>query len=136
MRNRIILALLAASSLLTNISPAFAKPFQLGSGLVELQEVTPLVEVYYRAMRFNRASNQWNFELTLRNTGLTPLSGPVVVMVDVATNSSGAIAPDGHDDQGKAWYDCSALIPAGGLGTGMESAPRTLALGMAVGVPH
>jgi RHS repeat-associated protein len=113
-----------------------AKLFQLSSGTIDLKDVSPTVEVYYQSMRFNRAKQQWNFDLTVRNTAVSPLTGPVVVLADGFTNTTGLLAPDGRDEQGKAYVDITSLIPSGGLLTGQSSAMRTLTLGVSSGAPN
>ena len=118
-------------------SPVLAeeKAFTLGGTNVTLQEVSATTEVYFQTMRLNRALNQWNFELKVRNTATRTLTGPVVVVFEAVTNATGPLSPDGVDDTGKPWVDMSAKISASGLLAGQESQPRTLALGVKSGSP-
>jgi RHS repeat-associated protein len=115
--------------------PALARPFVIGGQTVELAEVSATVEAYFGSMRLNQPANQWNFDLRLRNTAVAPLAGTVVVVVESSQNTSGALSPDGRTEDGKAWFDVSSLLPAGGLATGQTSAARTLALGITSGSP-
>ena len=66
----------AAVLLLLLTTVAEAKVFQLATGQADLQDVSATVEVYFKSMRLNRAANQWNFDLVLRNTALTPNGAP------------------------------------------------------------
>ena len=111
--------------------------FPLGETSVRLQEVTANVGVYFYSMRLDRGANVWNLEVSITNTSSRPLSGPIVLMVDSFSGTSGMRQPDGltSDTPGKAFYDLSLLTPAEGLAAGQGSARRTLIMGVSTGSP-
>jgi hypothetical protein len=78
-------------------------------------------------MRFNRASNLWNFELTLRNTALRRSLDRSSSWWTSTTNTSGAVARMATTI--KASLGMTARVnPRRRLVTGLESSSRTLAL--------
>ena len=91
-------------------NPAYAEDrvFTRGGTNVVLTDVSSSTEVYFLSMRFNRAMNQWNFELQVRNTAVAPLSSPTFVVFESITNATGPITTDGTDSTGKPWIDFSA----------------------------
>lgn len=138
MRSPVFKFLAVVGVLLLLAMPAAAqsqKTFRLGGNDVVLQDVSPTVEVYFQSMRLNRALNQWNLEIKLRNTAVRPLTGPVVVLFESVTNATGPLSPDGRDGSGKPWFDLSSRLPALGLDAGQSSLTRTLALGVTTGSP-
>lgn len=127
-------ALCALLPLLATLLVAFAaaaqqKTFILRGASLTLQEATADVDVFFSAMRFNRVSNVWNFEVTLTNHSPRQVSGPIVLLVDSFTGTSGPILPDGVDENAKAFYDLSAMVPSANLAPAGRSLPRTLTLG-------
>ena len=109
-----------------------AREFVLGGAHFELREVTRDVDVYFTSMRLNRALNQWNVEVTLSNRTAQPLNGPLVLVVDSFSGTSGPLAADGSS-AGQSFYDLGAQSAGGRLPAGGQTVPRTLALGFVAG---
>lgn len=105
--------------------------FSLQGTALRLQDLSSEAEVFFQSMRFNRASNVWNVEVTVRNKGTRELNGPIVLSIESASGTPGPIAPDGIGDgsPGKPFYDLTALGQNGLLAPGQTSRPRTLTLG-------
>lgn len=103
--------------------------FVLNDVSVTLVEVTPDAAVYFTSMRLNRALNVWNVEVTISNRSSATLSGPLVLLVDAFSGTSGPQGTDGAADGGKGFYDVSARISSRGLASGQKTSPRTLTLG-------
>lgn len=101
---------------------------------IALREVTGEAQVYFSSMRWNRASNEWNVEVTIRNTGSQTLPSPLVVYIESWSGTSGLLQPDGQDGA-KPYYSLSAQTPVFGLAAGASSQPRTLRLGQGAGSP-
>src|SRR5207237_1101610 len=57
-------------------SAAADKTFLLEGNSIRLQDVSSEVEVYFQAMRFNRAAGVWDVEAILTNTGTRTLRTP------------------------------------------------------------
>ncbi len=106
---------------------AAAREFPLGGVTLDLQEVTTNLDVYFTAMRFNRAANEWDVEVTLSNKASATFSGPVVLLVDRFTGTSGALRPDGVS-AGQAFFDLSPQLTHNALAAAGQTQPRTLAL--------
>jgi len=107
---------------------AQAHQFKLGDVTVDLQEVTTNVDVYYSAMRFNRAASEWDVDVTVSNKSALTISTPLVYLVESFTNTSGPLRPDGVSTN-QAYYDLSGQVPVGVLAPGTVSGPRTLGFG-------
>jgi RHS repeat-associated protein len=105
------------------------KTFVLEGANLTLQDATADVDVFFSSMRFNRALNVWNFEVSLTNHSTRQWSGPVVLSVDSFTGTTGPVLPDGVDGTGKAFYDLSPTVADGNLVTGIRSSARTLTIG-------
>ncbi len=105
-----------------------AYQFKLGDVSVDLQEVTTNVDVYFTAMRFNRAADEWDVDVTVSNKSALTISAPLVYLVDSFTGTSGPLRPDGVSTN-LSYYDLSGQIPSGVLAPGTVSAARTLGLG-------
>lgn len=105
------------------------RTFRLNDTDLTLAEVTPEADVYFRSMRLNRALNVWNVEVTVSNKVGRLLSGPVVLLVDAFSGTTGAQQPDGTTTDGKGYFDLSALAGDGALNPGEVTVPRTLTLG-------
>jgi len=103
--------------------------FLLNDVSVTLVEVTPDASVYFTSMRLNRALNVWNVEVTISNRSSATLSGPVVLLVDSFSGTSGPQGTDGAADGVKGFYDVSAQISGRGLVPSQKSSPRTLTFG-------
>jgi RHS repeat-associated protein len=106
--------------------------FALSGVTVELQEVTTNLDVYFSAMRWNRISNEWDADVVLSNKSATPISGPLLFLVDSFSGSTGPLRPDGVSTN-KSFYDFSGQIPNGTLGSSQSSVPRALGIGYVPG---
>ncbi len=133
-RRRTALFLLSVICLAAGTARADLRQFSLGSTSLTLEEVTTNTAVYYTSMRLNRALNAWNVEVTLSNRSTRALSGPLVLLVDSATGTSGLQKSDGMSG-GQAFVDLTPQIAGGILMPGETSAPRTLTLGRTSGTP-
>jgi RHS repeat-associated protein len=103
--------------------------FTLNGTELTLAEVTPEADVYFRSMRLNRALNVWNVEVTVSNKAARVLSGPVVLLLDGFSGTTGLQSPDGTTTDGKGFLDLSAEAGDGALAPGEVTVPRTLTLG-------
>lgn len=121
---------LATSALAEN------KSFPLGGTNAVLQDASE-AGILFTAMRFNRAIDAWNVDVTLTNGSATLLQGPFVLLVDHYAGTTGPIQPDGTDPSNptNAWYDFTPLAPGSLLATGDRSGDRTLTLGLTNGNP-
>src|SRR5262245_28892576 len=99
-----------------------------------LQDVSTNAQVYYSAMRFNRASHVGNAAVMRRYTGSTELSGAVVLYVESWTGTSGLLKPDAMDGA-KPYFDLANSLSSNSLAAGQSTAPRTLTLGFSSGSP-
>lgn len=109
-------------------SLAAERTFQLGGQSMVLEDVSDQAPVYFRSMRLNRVLNVWNVEATVTNLGGAALNGPLVLLVESFTNTSGLLVADGSAD-GKTFLDLSAQLGNGALSQGEGSVARTLTLG-------
>lgn len=103
------------------------RSFQIGGVTLNLEEVTEHTGVYYSSMRFNRALNAWNVEVTVSNRSARAISGPVLLLVQNVTGSSGVIAPDGNSAYGP-FYDLTPRIQGSTLFGSQSSLARTLTI--------
>lgn len=103
--------------------------FTLGGVEVTLVDVTPSASVYFKSMRLNRALNVWNVELLVSNRSTLNIEGPVVVLVDSFTGTTGLQGADGVAGGGKSFIDLSAQISGRNLSPGETTSTRTLTLG-------
>jgi RHS repeat-associated protein len=104
------------------------RTFPLNEGSVRLVDVSPEADVYLRSMRLNRALNVWNVEVTVSNKVARPMPGPLVLLVQSFTNTTGPEEPDG-DSEGAPFFELTAYTLRGFLAPGEVTAPRTLTLG-------
>lgn len=111
------------------------QPFQIGSRSILLEDVSTDTAVYYTSMRLNRAQNAWNVEVTVSNKSDRVLSGPLVLLVDGFSGTSGPLQTDGAVLNGKQFIDLSAKLGNSSFAPSRTTAPRTLALGMGNGSP-
>lgn len=109
-----------------------ARPFTFNGVTLDLQEVTTNVDVYFTSMRLNRGVNQWNVDITLSNKVAQAISGPVVLLVDSFSGTSGPLGADGTSSNA-FYFDFSSQLPQGILLSGGKSALRTIALGYTAG---
>jgi hypothetical protein len=104
------------------------RSFTLNEVSVRLVDVSPEADVYFRSMRLNRALNVWNVEVTVSNKVARPIPGPLVLLVQSFTNTTGPEEPDG-DSEGAPFFELTAYTLRGSLAPGEVTAPRTLTLG-------
>ncbi len=128
-----LLALLAPFFFLTGPAASEARAqdelaFTLGDASFTLIDVTPNTAVYFTSLRLNRALNVWNIDVTLSNRSAATVVGPMVLLVDSVSGSSGVQAADGVTG-GKAFFDFSPGLSERGLKPGDQAGPRTLTLG-------
>lgn len=101
---------------------------------IVLQDVTPQADVFYSGMRFNRASNVWNVEVTVRNKTVLPIATPLVLYVESWSGTAGLMNPDGLDAT-KPYFDLANFVSANTLAAGQSTAARTLTLRSGSGTP-
>lgn len=106
--------------------------FQVAGRSQAFEDVSAQVDVAFSAMRWNRSRQVWQAEATLRNTGATPLSGPLLVAIMGATGTSGVRdldnavnAPAGEPP----FLDFTSSLAGGALAPGASTTPRLLSLG-------
>lgn len=132
-RNRINFTSIAALFLMVAVGLSAAeKVFTIGGAQVSLQDLSGDVMPNFAAMRFNRALNIWNVDLSLANGSQNSLQGPFIVVVDSYSGTSGPLHQDGFDESQppKAFYDFSATVANGTLAAGGKSGVRTIGLGV------
>jgi RHS repeat-associated protein len=126
-------------ALLIGLLPACNLPayqFALSGIPFELQEVTTNLDVYFSAMRFNRVSNEWDVDFVVSNKSSATFSGPLLLLVDNFSGTTGPLRPDGVSTN-KAFYDLTGQLPTGALNRAQRSTLRTLGLGFLAGQsPH
>lgn len=103
------------------------RTFQLSGVPMVLQEVSGTTEIYYSAMRFNRVSNVWNVEMSVKNSGTVALQSPLVLQVTEITGSPGLVGGEGTGEGTLPYFDLSGKITER-LMPGGSSAPMTLTL--------
>lgn len=103
--------------------------FTLDGAAVRLDEATNEVGVLFQAMRFNRATREWNVEVALTNTATRVIHGPFVVLIDGFSGTPGPVQPDGFDERQKPFYNMTATVSDGVLSAGGRSDLRTIVLG-------
>ena len=113
------------------------RTFTLQGSTLRLQDLSSEAEVFFQSMRYNRASNVWNLEVTIRNKGNRDINGPVILSIDGITGTTGPIGADGMDggSPGKPFYDLTGLAQNGLLAPGQTSRSRTLTLAFGAGSP-
>ncbi len=122
------LAILMAISATESSAQPAGKVFTLGGATLSLEEATTDLGVYYSSMRYNRAANVWNVEVSLTNRSPRTWLGPVVLLVDSFSGTSGPLQPDGADEVAKPFYELSSLVLDGELVPQETSLRRTLSL--------
>ncbi len=101
---------------------------------IVLRDVTAQAEVFFSGMRFNRASNVWNVEVTVRNNSVLPIAVPLVLYVESWSGTQGLMNPDGLDAT-KPYFDLAGYVSNNTLAAGESTAPRTLTLRSGSGTP-
>lgn len=109
-----------------------ARSFTFNGTTLDLQEVTTQVDVYFTSMRLNRAVNQWNVDVSISNKVGQAISGPIVLLVDSFTGTTGPLGADGTSSNA-AYFDFSSQLLQGALPSGGKSGLRTIALGFTQG---
>ena len=109
--------------------------FTLNGATLSLRDSMPDVSVFFTSMRFNRAANIWNVEVSLTNRASRAFKGPFVLLVDSFAGTSGPRQPDGLDESAKPFFDLSSIVLDGELSPGELSLKRTLSLGVSNGSP-
>lgn len=103
--------------------------FTLSGVEVTLIDVTPSTAVYFKSMRLNRALNVWNVEMLVSNRTETSIEGPLVVVIDSFTGTTGVQGADGSTSAGRSFIDLSAQISGRSLSPAGSTSARTLTLG-------
>lgn len=103
--------------------------FHLNGGDITLQEASSDVSVYFSSMRLNRALNVWNVEVAVTNTSARVLAGPLVLLVDSFSGTTGIQLSDGATASGKQFLDLSGWSADASLAPGQGTGKRTLMLG-------
>jgi hypothetical protein len=107
--------LLFVTSLLGANAFAADKTLLLDGAPVTMRDVSDDVEINYSSMRWNRALNVWNVEVSIRNKSTSALQGPIALYIDSFTNTSGPQQADGVDGS-NAFYNLSGTISGGHVG--------------------
>jgi RHS repeat-associated protein len=124
--------------LAAGVAVAEERQFLLDGSPFTLRDVTTNVAIYFQSMRFNRALSVWNVEVTVSNHSSTALAGPLLLMVDSFSGTSGPLQTDGgslHPPPAKPFYDLGSYAPEGSLLPAQKTSPRTLTLGVGSGSP-
>lgn len=103
--------------------------FHLNGGDITLQEASSDVSVFFSSMRLNRALNVWNVEVAVTNTSARVLAGPLVLLVDSSSGTTGIQLSDGTTASGKQFLDLSGWSADASLAPGQGTGKRTLTLG-------
>jgi RHS repeat-associated protein len=127
---RIASVLCTCVSLIAFVASVNGREFSLSGVTIDLEDVTSQSDVYFTSMRLNRALNVWNVELAVSNKSSQALSGPIVLLVDGFSGTSGPQQTDGTIDGAKGFFDMSGWTQGAGLGPGQTSGKRTLSLGI------
>lgn len=115
---------------------AHARPFVISGSTIDLVDVTSNVNVYYTEMRYNRAANEWDVNVTLSNNLAQANSAPMLLVVDSFSGTSGPLRADGVSSN-EAYYDFSPELAQGQLAGLQESAVRVISFGFTPGSsPH
>ena len=90
------------------------KSFDLAGVPFLLQDSTDQVDVYYKSVRFDYADEVWKVDVVVSNRSPESLPGPLVLLVDDFTGTTGPLEPDGVDDSSpaKAYYDLTVVLEA------------------------
>jgi RHS repeat-associated protein len=100
-----------------------------------LENVSTEVQVLFRAMRFNEATERWNVDVTITNSGGTMIVGPVFLSIESFRNTTGPVNPDGLNAEPPLPFYEMAPASRGAIFPGETLGPRTLDLGFAPNAP-
>ncbi|MEO8428056.1 MAG: hypothetical protein ABI651_13175, partial [Verrucomicrobiota bacterium] len=123
------------SFLLRQPCHAAQRDFVLAGVKITLNDVSDQADVFFQSMRLNRSLNVWNVDVSVLNKSGQPLEGPLVLLVDSFTGTTGAQSPDGLADNqpAKAFFDFTRTLTNGKLLPGERSTKRPLVLGFQAG---
>ncbi|NJN06200.1 MAG: hypothetical protein HC814_07325 [Rhodobacteraceae bacterium] len=96
------------------------------------EDISAEVLVYFRAIRFNEATEQWNVDVVVTNQGGRDFASPLFLTIEGFTNTFGPLAVDGVSTNAPA-TPFLRIDTYGVLSPGKGSSPRTLALGFVEG---
>ncbi len=129
-------AWVVVASFLGVAASAETRSFPLAGGEVRLERRAEDTEVFFRALRLNRATDQWNVDVTVRNRGPRPLTGLVLLRFEAPGDTAGVAEPEGVDSEGKAFIDLTPRLAKGQLAAGAELPPFTLVLAKTARAPR
>lgn len=109
---------------------AAEREFVLQGATLMLEERSE-AEVYFRSMRYNRAREAWNVEVSVTNSGADVWKGPLVLVVENFSGLTRLEGVDGIDgtSPGHEFFDLSNWMPKPEMTAGEATFPRTLTLG-------
>jgi RHS repeat-associated protein len=111
---------------------ASGRDFAFGGVTLDLQEITTNADVYYTAMRYNRAAAEWDVNVTVSNKTSQAFSGPLVLLIDSYTGTAGPLRADGVSGS-QSYFDLSGQLNQGILGPGSNTTSRTISMGYTAG---
>src|SRR5690606_31467481 len=129
----VILGIFLMRNLLT--CPAQTRSFTWDDVTLELADVTADTAVYFTSMRLNRALNVWNVEVAISNKSQRVITGPIVLLVDGFTGTTGLQGQDGTTHDSKRFVDVSGTLSGNSFAPGQITSTRTLTLGFGTGTP-
>ncbi len=129
----VILGIFLQGNLLT--CPAQTRSFTWNDVTLELADVTADTAVYFTSMRLNRALNVWNVEVAISNKSQRVITGPIVLLVDGFTGTTGLQGQDGTTHDSKRFVDVSGTLSGNSFAPGQITSTRTLTLGFGTGTP-
>lgn len=113
---------------------AEVRPFDLGGTNIVLEDVSAEVQVRFRAFRFNEASEQWNVDLILTNSGARQFAPVLAVSFETVLNATGPFQTNGlAGDPPRPFLVMGDEFYSGPLLPGHTSATRTLSFGFVDG---
>lgn len=124
------LATLAVESLSAGDIRSF--PQNYAPFVVLAEDITAEAPVFFRAMRFNEATEQWNVDLVVTNQGGRELAQTVFLTIDGFSNTTGPLLVDGVSTNLPV-TPFVRLDANGVLSPGETTRPRTIALGFIEG---
>lgn len=102
------------------------RTFTLDGGRVVLTDVSDRATVLVRSLRYLPERRVWNASLLVRNAGSIPLRGPIVVVADSWTGTSGPRQTDTSTGSGEPEF---WRLSSGPLGTNELTVARLIVLG-------
>ncbi len=125
---------LITADLVPSATLAAQQNFTLAGANFVLTDVTPDAEVFFQSMRLNRVQNAWNVEVRIRNRSGQPFTGPVVLLVESFSGTTGPLLADGlQGAPAKSFYDFSGVLSRGQLAPSETTENRTLSLAVKAG---